>query len=627
MSTKNQFQLFRTKRFLPYFGTQLLGALNDNIYKNALLTLLAFSTFSQDTREVLTNLGALIFILPFFLFSALAGQVADKYTKAKLIRIIKLAEILIMSTGVIAISLHNYPMMFTVLFLMGMQSAFFAPVKYSILPQYLNESELVGGNGLVGMGTFLAILIGTICGIILIRLVSGGLAVSIGVVVVAIMGYCFAHFIPKNYKAANPNLKINWNPFSQTFRTIKRASEQRTIFLTILGISWFWFFGAILITQLFNYNRDVVMGDEIIMVMMVCISSIGIAMGSLSCEKLSGNDVEIGLVPFGAIFLTLFTIDLSFAHLSLTEGAKTYEAFLSTWSGWHILLDLLLIGFFGGIYSVPLYVLLQSRTAEGERSQMIAANSVMNALFMVVASLFAILLFRLGLSITDLFLVMGFLNLAVTFYIFKIVPEFLMRFITWILITMLYRVDKEGLERIPKTGPAIVTCNHISFIDPLIIAAFCKRPIRFVMDHRIFKIPVLKFVFVNARCIPVAPAKEDPKVKEQAFIDVKEGLADGDLIGLFPEGGLTPDGKLQPFRPGLTRILNDTPVPIIPIALSGLWGSFFSRRYGKAMNHWPRHFFWKKIKLRVGHVIHPEQYDLDKLKEATDQLVDKEMDE
>jgi len=621
MTAQNQFQLLKSKRFSPYFLTQLLGAFNDNIYKNALLTIIAFSALDQITRETLTNLGAMVFILPFFIFSAVAGQLADKYKKSSLIRAIKFVEILIMGTAVYAILNQDLNILLAILFLMGMQSAFFAPVKYSILPQYLNEYELVGGNGLVEMGTFVAILLGTIGGILLIRIPYGNIAVSICVVVIAILGFVAAYYIPTNRPAANTQLNINWNPITQTWRTLKRAASQRTVFLTILGISWFWFFGAMLITQLFNYNRDIVMGDEIIMAMMIGIASIGIGVGSLSCERLSGRHIEIGLVPFGAIFLTIFSIDFSFAHSTPPTNTITAIIFLQQWSGWHILIDLFFIGFFGGIYSVPLYVLLQSRTEESERSQMVAANSVMNALFMVAANLVAIGLFKLGLSIPQLILIVGLLNLAITFYIFKLVPEFLMRFVTWIVITIMYRVEVRGAENIPYDGGAVITCNHVSFVDPLIMAAFCRRPIRFVMDHRIFKIPVLSFVFKTAGCIPVAPASEDPKIKEQAFVDVKAGLQNDDLIGLFPEGAITRSGNIEPFRPGISRILRDSPVPIIPVAISGLWGSFFSRRYGKAMHHWPRQFLFKKVVLQIGKPIPAESFELNQLKIITEELL------
>lgn len=619
MHTQNQFQLFKERRFAPYFVAQFLGAFNDNVFKNSLLTLITFSALSQHTRAILNNLGALVFILPFFLFSAWAGQFADKYHKATIIRYIKCAEIPIMVSAAIAFSINNLYFLFAVLFLMGTQSAFFAPVKFSMLPQYLESDELVGGNGLVEMGTFVAILVGTIAGILLIRQQTP-IYVSITVVSIAIIGFCFALLIPNQQKVGNPDLKINWNPASQTWRVLKRAKQQRTVFLTILGISWFWFFGAIVVTQIFNYNKDILHGSEHVMILLVSVISVSIGIGALSCERLSGHKIEIGLVPFGSIGLTLVAIDLAFAHGPFPAEMIGPKEFLATWTGWHILIDLFIFGFFAGLYSVPLYVLLQSRTLEKERSQMIAANSVMNALFMVGASLFAIGILSLGLSVPQLFLVMGFCNLAVTMYLYKLLPEFLLRFVAWLLINAIYRVEAEGLEKIPSEGPAIITCNHVSLVDPIVVMACSQRPIRFVMDHLIFKIPILSFLFKTAGCIPVAPAKEDPEIKERAFHLVKAALERGDMVGLFPEGGLSPDGNIQTFKRGLERILSETPVPIIPVAVRGLWGSFFSRRYGKAMFHRPRSFLFSKIGLRVGEVIQPEDFNLDALKKVTKEL-------
>ncbi len=620
MKTQNQFQLFKERRFLPYFFVQFFGALNDNIFKNALLTLIAFGAFNQSTRELLTNLGALLFILPFFLFSALAGQLADKYKKARIIRYIKFVEILIMGCATIAFWHHQLALLFVILFFMGSHSAFFAPVKYSILPQYLEKDELVGGNGLVEMGTFVAILLGTILGILLIRIHTSTIFISAAVMLTAILGFTASLGIPNQKTISNPDLKINWEPFSQTWHVLKRAASQRTVFLTILGISWFWFFGSVIITQLYNYNQDILHGNETVMILMISILSIGIGLGSLSCEKLSRHKVEIGLVPFGSIGLTLITIDFSFAHGLYPEQVINVSTFLSHWEGWHILLDLFFFGIFGGLYSVPLYVLLQSRTEEKERSQMIAANSVLNALFMVVASLFSIALLTLGLSIPQLFLVVGFCNLAVTMYLYKLLPEFLMRFIAWLLINCIYRVKISGIEHIPEEGPAIITCNHVSLVDPIVVMACCHRPIRFVMDHQIFKIPLLKFVFQTAGCIPVASEKENPEIKERAFVLVKEALDRGELIGLFPEGSLTSNGNIQQFRKGLERILNNNPVPVVPMAVQGLWGSFFSRRYGKAMLHWPRQFLFSKIGLQITKPIPPEQFNLEELKNITQTL-------
>lgn len=624
MAKNNQFQLLRQRRFLPYFITQFLGAFNDNVYRISLMILIAgtYAKADKDQADVLVNVCAALFILPFFLFSALAGELADKYDKAKLIRRIKLAEICIMATAAVAFYLNSVYFLIAILFLMGTQSSFFGPIKYSILPQHLEPHELVGGNGLVEMGTFLAILLGTIVGGTLIALDhSPELAVVVTTVSLAFLGWSASLFIPRARRSnRDSRLKIKWNPITETWKTLKISAKDRGIFLSILGISWFWFYGTSFLTQLPNYNERFLHGDEHVITIMLTVFSVGIGIGSMLCERLSDHRVELGLVPFGAIGLTVFAVDLSFAHGPYPEAEVTVRAFLENLSNWRMLADLLLMGLFGGFYIVPLYVVLQDRSDPKERSRIIASNNIMNALFMAVASVMAIILLKIGLTIPQFFLVIALLNAAITFYIFKIVPEFLMRFIVWVLISLFYRVDKKGMHNIPDKGAAIITCNHVSFLDPLIIMAVVRRPIIFVMDHNIFKVPGLSFLFKAGKCIPIAPAKESVALKEQAFARVDEALKKGQLVGIFPEGGLTPNGEIQPFKPGIDRILESEPVPTIPMALQGMWGSWFSRRHGRAMLHLPRKFIWSKVVIRIGKAISADDYSRDKLQKEIEKL-------
>jgi hypothetical protein len=401
--------------------------------------------------------------------------------------------------------------------------------------------------------------------------------------------------------AAAPELRINWNPFSETARNLKFAKGNRTVFLSLLGISWLWFFGATFLTQFPTFAKDVLGGDETVTTFLLAIFSIGIGVGSLLCERLSGHKVEIGLVPFGSIGMTVFAVDLYFASRGLAPGGvQGLGAFLAAPAHWRVLSDLLLLAMFGGFYSVPLYALIQSRCEPSHRSRVIAANNILNALFMVASAGLAILLLNAGWTIPQLFLVTGLLNAVVAIYIYTLVPEFLMRFLAWLLIHAVYRLRVEGLEHIPDEGPAVIVCNHVSFVDAVVIAGACRRPIRFVMDHGIFKVPLLRFIFKTMRAIPIAPAKTDPQLKERAFQEVAQALSEGELVGIFPEGGITASGELQEFRPGIARILQDTPVPVIPMALRGLWGSFFSRKDGPAMTKPFRRGVWSRIALEVG---------------------------
>ena len=604
MRQHNQYELLGERRFLPFFLTQLLGAFNDNVYKNALIILLAFHAASLSSlgANTLSNLAQALYILPFFLFSATAGQIADKLEKSFLMRLVKLAEIGIMVLGAAGLYTRSLSLLMTALFLMGVHSTVFGPVKYAFLPQHLRQEEIVGGNGLVEMGTFLAILLGTLLGGYLIAGGSAGPAAAT-VVALAVLGYLTSRRVPHS-PAAAPNLAVSWNPLSETWRILKFMRGNRPVFLSVLGISWFWFLGAMYLSQFPVYTKDILFGKEEVVSVLLAVFSMGVGIGSLLCERLSGRRVEIGLVPFGSIGLTVFGVDFYFAGTGLAVHAPVGAGdFLWNPAHWHILADLALIGIFGGFYIVPLYTLIQTRSEASHRSRIIAGNNILNALFVVCAAVAAIALLDLGLSIPQLFLSAALFNAIVAIYIYTLVPEFLMRFLIWLLVHTVYRLDKSGIEHIPESGPAVLVCNHVSFVDALVIAAACLRPVRFVMDHQIFKLPVLSFVFRTGRAIPIAPAREDPEALERAYDQIARALEEGDLVGIFPEGKITYDGNLNPFRSGIRRIVERTPVPVVPLALRGLWGSFFSRHGGPAMTSWGR--IAKRIFSRVGLVAAP----------------------
>ena len=590
MPKPNQFALLRQRRFAPFFWTQFLGAANDNIYKNALIIFVAYQAASHAALDAntLVNLAAGIFILPFVLLSATAGQLADKYEKARLIRYIKLFEIAIMVIGTVGFWQRNLTLLFLALLLMGVHSTLFGPVKYSILPHALKPEELVGGNGMVEMGTFVAILLGTIAGGVLVAIEPNGpLYAGLVAVAVAVAGWLISRGVP-NTGASAPNLAINWNPVTETVKNLRFAYGTRALWLSMLGISWFWFYGATFLTQFPNFAKDFLGGDEHVVTLLLALFSIGIGVGSLLCERLSGHKVEIGLVPFGSIGLTIFAVDLWFATQSLhATQLMGIRAFLAQPVHLRVVADLMLIGMFGGFYIVPLYAMIQQRSDEAFRSRIIAANNILNALFMVASAGLAIALLSAGVSIPGLFLVTGVLNAAIALFIYKLVPEFLMRFLAWLLIHTVYRVRKEGLENVPEEGGCIIVANHVSYVDAIVIAACVRRPIRFIMDHRIFRVPLLNWVFRTMQAIPVASAREDPALKEAAFAEAAKALRAGEVVGIFPEGSLTADGEMARFRPGIERMVQESPVPVVPIALRGLWGSLFSRSHeGRAFRRW-----------------------------------------
>ena len=588
MHPPNQFDLLRQRRFAPFFWTQFLGAGNDNIYKNALIIFVAFHAASITTLDAhaLVNLAGAVFIAPFVLLSATAGQLADKYEKSRLIRFIKLLEIAIMIIGLIGFWQRNLTLLLVALALMGVHSTLFGPVKYAILPQHLKPEELVGGNGLVEMGTFVAILLGTIAGGLVVAIENNGPAIAgVVAVAVAVAGYAVSRGIPHT-PAVAPDLALNWNPITETWKNLRFAQGNRVVWLSMLGISWFWFYGAIFLAQFPGFSKDVLGGNEHVVTFMLALFSIGIGIGSLLCERLSGRKVELGLVPFGSIGLSLFAVDLWLASRNLhASSVAGLGAFFESPAHWRASADLVLIGLFGGFYIVPLYALIQARSDPAFRSRIIAANNILNALFIVASAGVAIGLLQAGLSIPELFLVTALMNAVVATFIYGLVPEFLMRFLAWLLVHTAYRVQAEGLDHIPDEGPCIVVCNHVSYVDAVVIAACVRRPIRFVMDHRIFGNPVLSFIFRAMRTIPIAPAKEDPLMKDGAFAQAAQALSSGEIVGIFPEGQLTETGEMNPFRPGVQQMLARVPVPVIPLALSGLWGSLFSRAHkGNAMH-------------------------------------------
>ncbi|MFK2877948.1 MFS transporter [Rhodanobacter hydrolyticus] len=604
----SQFALLGQRRFAPFFWTQALAAFNDNAFRCALLVLVAFQLGLDDhAAAIYTNLAPALFILPFFLFSASAGQLAEKIEKTRIIRWVKWFEIAAMVIAAVGFVMHHVSLLLVVLFMMGLHSTVFGPIKYAILPQALKSAELVGGNGLVEMGTQLAILLGMIVGTTTMGAAEIGpwlaACITIGV---AVVGYLACRAIPAA-PATAPELKFNPNTFGETARVIRITHADRAVWNAVLGISWFWFFGTVLIAQLPIYTRETLGGDNTVYTLVLTLFTIGSGIGALACEKLSGKRVEIGLVPLGAFGLTAFGVDLYFArHGVAPVRGLGWLGFLRGAGSWRIALDLMLIGAFAGLYVVPLFAFVQARAPREKLSRIIAGNNIMNAVLIVAAAGFGLGMGALGFSAAEIFFAAALLNILVAGYIFTLVPEFILHFFTWTLANTLYRVRADGLRHIPEEGPALLVCNHVSFVDPLLLMANLRRPARFVMYYRIFNIPLLKFLFKTAKAIPIAGQKEDPAVLQQAWDAVDAALADGELVCIFPEGALTRDGAIAPFRPGVEKILARRPVPVVPMALRGLWGSMWSRRdsaLGRA--RLPRRFR-ARVELVVDAPVSPE---------------------
>jgi 1-acyl-sn-glycerol-3-phosphate acyltransferase len=482
------------------------------------------------------------------------------------------------------------------------------------MPEHLKPSEIVGGNALVEMGTFVSILLGTLCGGVLIQMKYGPAITGLVLVGIAIAGWLASRMIPTTRTHA-PHLTVRWNLFRETLRTIGYARRERSVFLSILGISWFWLLGAAYLTQLPNFTKTVLAGGESVVTLLLTLFSIGVGVGSLLCERLSDKKVELGLVPLGSIGLSLFGIDLFWAcRFPDTGSLMSLAQFMAVSGSVRLMIDFVMIGVFGGLYIVPLFAMVQMRTWPQERARVIAANNIINALFMVLSSLAgAVLIGIAGVSIPVFFLLLALANIAVAVYIYSLVPEFTMRFLVWMITHTMYRFSHSDLDRIPEQGPAVLVCNHVSYMDALLIIGACRRPVRFVIYEPIYRMFLLHFVFKAARAIPIASRRNNPVGLKAAFAAISEALEAGEVVCIFPEGQLTRDGRVDGFKPGVERIVKKNPVPVVPLALKGLWGSFFSHKNGHAMTRLPQRF-WSRVELVAGPPILPDQVSADGLR-------------
>jgi 1-acyl-sn-glycerol-3-phosphate acyltransferase len=595
------------RRFAPLFWTQFLGALNDNVFKNALVLMVTYKSITVWglDEDAIVALSGGLFILPFFLFSHIAGQVADKMEKSRLIRITKYWEVLIMIVAAIGFQTHQFGMLLAVLFLAGVQAALFGPVKYSVLPDLVPPAKLVEANAYVESGTFLAILLGTIAGGSLAALPEYWTTAVL--IALAVLGVVSAMFHPAVPGYAN-DLKIRYNPVPNFISLWKILNRSRAVFNSVLGISWLWFFGAAVLSILPVYCKKMLNGDPAVATCFLAMFTVGVGLGSILCERLSFKRVELGLVPIGSIGMTAFLLDLYFIQPDWdTSQVITLSAFLGSHAGVHLLVDFLLMCVSAGLFCLPLYTLIQERSLPGERSRVIAANNIMNALFMVVSSGMVMAFHAFKLTYPQMFAVLAVLNLLVALYIYTVVPEFTLRFLSWVAARCIYRIRTSGEDHVPKTGPVLLVCNHVSYIDWMIINAMVRRPVHFVMHYKFWGVPVIQQLMTQAGVIPIAGRKENPEVLERAFDRISEALRNDEVVCIFPEGHITRDGKMMEFRPGVEKALAKDPVPVVPMALRGLWGTWFSfGGKGPAIKKVPRHWM-SRVELKIGEVVPPQQ--------------------
>ena len=609
-------RIFKARGFWPFFYTQFFGAFNDNVLKNAMAILITYKAYSIGgiSPEQMVSLCGGIFILPFFLFSAISGQLADKFSKPKLIRVVKALEIAIMSLGLLGFVNENIMLLLLALFLMGLHSTLFGPVKYSILPHILHSDELITGNAYVETGTFIAILLGSIFGVQAISMQGGAWIVGIVGIAIAALGFLLSLEI-KPIEPVVPGLRLNMNPVATTIEILRITRNVKSVFNSILGISWFWFIGIAMLSIVPVYCKDLLKANESVVTLFLVLFSIGIGAGSILCERLSFKRTELGLVPIGSFGISMFAFDLFWVGIPSgfsSIGLMSITDFLSTGPGKRISLDIFFFAVSGGFFTVPLYTFIQQKSNKEIRSRVIAGNNILNALFMVASSLFLALLYHYKFSFPQIFLILSLLNVFVAVYIYTLIPEFLLRLMAWGLSNIIYRLKVIGRENLPAEGPFVIACNHVTFMDSFIVASGCPRPARFVMYYKYFDMPIVNRIFRDSKVIPIAGALEDPAVLKAAFDKIAAELQEDEVVCIFPEGELTRDGKMHAFKSGIEKIVQRTPVPVVPACLNGLWGSYFSRKFtGKERRPFRRKR--SRISIEFGRPIAPADVTSEKL--------------
>lgn len=585
MTNPNQFLLLKQRKFLPLFITQFLGAFHDNLYKNALVVLIIYHLATQlgyndQTQQLLTTLAAGVLILPFFLFSAMGGQLADKFPKEKVMQGVKIFEIMIAIMGSLSLFTAWLPLCYFTIFALGTHSAIFAPSKYSILPQHLDQKELIGGNALLNTGTFLAILLGTIVGTVTMGAEAGVYIVSALMFMTAVTGYVSSRRIPHAPPKA-ANLKFSFNPFKETFAVMKYTlSQPRDITLSMLGKAWFFLVGSMFMAQFANFTKGNLGGNEHILTLFLVLFSIGIAVGGLCNNKLLKGQISAVFVPLAALGLTVFSIDIYYASLLAYHPPAGMligvGEFVAHGANWRIIFDVFMVAFFGGLYVVPLSAIIQDRTPEETRARIMAGSSIIDSLFMVVSAVVSAILIGAGWTIPELFLGFAIANAFVAVYICRLLPDYLFKTLLQIIFKAVYKVEVRGYENIEKAGKrAVIVGNHVSFLDPPLLAAFLPGTPMFAVNTQVARLwwvrPFLRLV----DAFPIDPT--NPYALKALIRKVEEDRH----IVIFPEGRLTDTGALMKVYDGPGMIADKAGAMILPIRLDGVQHTRFARLKGK----------------------------------------------
>lgn len=603
--------LFFSRRFYPIFFAQFGGALNDHIFKSALLVLIAFQLTNAPTQaSTINNLAAIIFIFPYFILSYLAGQLADRSNKARMIQKNKIAEIIIAVLCLLAFASESLLFLLVVLLLTGAQSAMFGPNKYALLPQLLKEEDLVRANAHVASGTFIAVLTGTLIGALLAQTEKVWFWIGLTMLAISATGLFTARLIPET-AVGDSSIKIEWNPITQFYKISRLAKKNQRVWLTILGLAWFWFVATAYLIQIPALVRFIGGGNESVVTLFLALFISGIGAGCLFSAWISGNKPELGIVPVALAGLGIAGMDFAFMPPQNPMTLLSAKEFLTSRQGLGASLSTFSIGLYVGAFSILFYTELQSQTRKKNRARMVALSNMLNALAMVIASLFAIVTISLlKLSLSGFLFLIAILNFIAAIVFFRKLTIETLRFLAFAITRCLYRIRCRGLATIPKSGAALLVCNHISYMDPVILAGSIRRPVRFLMDHEIYAIPVLNWFFRQAGAIPVCSPKQNRTIYRSAITLAAEALKNGEIVMIYPEGGISKSGNPKEFKRGFEKILHKQPATVYPMAIKGLWGSFFSQGNGPALKSLPKRP-WYRVTLNVGEPIQAEHAKVD----------------
>lgn len=609
-ATNNDKQaLFTSRRFFPLFWTMFLGAFNDNVFKNAIVIAITFKSIhvmGLDPKSVVIMSGA-IFIFPFFLFSPLAGELAEKYSKQQVMKMTKISEALIMSLAAIGFMMQNFGFLLLVLFLMGAQSAFFGPLKYGVIPELVKEDEIVKANAFISSGTFVSILLGTIVGGLLGSSDSPTF-IGLSLVVIALIGFVSSLFVPK-LEPKDPEAKVEKNIFKSVFYNFKLVRSQPEAYELIKSISWYWVMGALILSIIPTVVKETYGATEEVATMFLALFTVGMGVGSIFFEKVMGKEPDRGISLWCLIDLNLCLLALCFLIQPENHFVpQNISQFMQDPKHWVVVSIFFLMAFFGGGYIVPLYSQLQISFRDQKLAQLIAGNNIYNSIYMVLASIASTAITISGGSIRTVMLALcGTIFLVILRQYLTHIYAFCRRTFKFFFHPF-YEIEIHDEHKMPKDGSYIMIANHVSFVDWVYLIIASPRHIHFVIDHVYYFNPLLTWFFKQGGLVPIASRKESEEILNKAYGEIHKRIDEGKVIGMFPEGWLSRDGKLKKFQPGIQRILKDRPVPVLVSSIHGLWGSWFSFGGGTPFTYVPNPFKKRKIVVKFHELMDPHEY-------------------